>query len=103
MIAADQSAVESHVESENANATSVPARRHVLRVDFSERGAGLLALAQQCPDFDVRMDHLDVGDYSGAPSGMPRSSERLIEFTRTLTSARHGVLDVRAGSCASSG
>ena len=63
MIAAGESVVESRLESENANATNGPAKRHVLRVDFSERAAGLLALAQQCPDFDVRMDHLDVGDY----------------------------------------
>src|SRR6266542_3982290 len=37
--------------------------RHVLRVDPSERHAALFDLARQCDDFDVRMEHLTVGDY----------------------------------------
>ncbi|MBI3492688.1 MAG: multidrug MFS transporter [Acidobacteria bacterium] len=37
--------------------------RHELRVDPSERHAALLDLARQCDDFDVRMEHLTVGDY----------------------------------------
>jgi DNA excision repair protein ERCC-4 len=37
--------------------------RHDLRVDPSERHAALLDLARQCDDFDVRMEHLTVGDY----------------------------------------
>ena len=52
MIAADQSAEKSHVEREIANATDAPARPHVLRVDFSERAATLLELAQKSADFE---------------------------------------------------
>jgi ERCC4-type nuclease len=37
--------------------------RHELRVDPSERHAALLDLARRCGDFDVRMEHLTVGDY----------------------------------------
>lgn len=38
-------------------------KRHLLRVDFSERHAELLALARQCEDFDVRVERLTIGDY----------------------------------------
>ncbi len=34
-----------------------------LRVDSSEQHAALVDLARQCDDFDVRMEHLTVGDY----------------------------------------
>jgi ERCC4-type nuclease len=37
--------------------------RHELRVDPSEQHAALLDLARQCDDFDVRVEHLTVGDY----------------------------------------
>jgi ERCC4-type nuclease len=37
--------------------------RHELRVDPSERHAVLLDLARRCVDFDVRIEHLTVGDY----------------------------------------
>src|SRR5881392_3707129 len=40
-----------------------PVVRHELRVDPSEQHAALLDLARQCDDFDVRMEHLPVGDY----------------------------------------
>ena len=59
MIVTDQNANRSQVETE----TDAPARRYVLRVDFSERHATLLDLARTCIDFDVRMDRLEVGDY----------------------------------------
>jgi len=52
---------------EGVGATTVAQRnrvvRHELRVDPSERPAALLDLARQCDDFDVRMEHLTVGDY----------------------------------------
>ena len=52
---------------EAVGATTVARRdgvvRHELRVDPSERHAALLELARQCDDFDVRMEHLTVGDY----------------------------------------
>ena len=63
MIAPDQSADSRKVERETAHATDAPARRYVLRVDYSERHATLLDLARTCVDFDVRLDRLDVGDY----------------------------------------
>ena len=61
MIVTDQNADRNQVETE----TDAPARRYVLRVDFSERHATLLDLARTCVDVDVdvRMDRLDVGDY----------------------------------------
>lgn len=37
--------------------------RCVLRVDHSERHATLLDLARRCGEFDVRVEHLPVGDY----------------------------------------
>ena len=37
--------------------------RHELRVDPSERHSALLELARQCDAFDIRMEHLTVGDY----------------------------------------
>jgi len=37
--------------------------RHELLVDPSERHAALVGLVSQCPDFDVRMERLTVGDY----------------------------------------
>jgi DNA excision repair protein ERCC-4 len=37
--------------------------RHELQVDPSEQHAALLDLVHQCDDFDVRMEHLTVGDY----------------------------------------
>jgi DNA excision repair protein ERCC-4 len=46
-----------------AHAVGAPAGRCVLRVDFSERNAALLDLARRCGEFDVRMEHLTVGDY----------------------------------------
>ena len=52
---------------ENRRATTVGQRHHVvrheLRVDPSEGHAALIDLARQCDDFDVRMEHLTVGDY----------------------------------------
>ena len=63
MIVADQNAGRSQAETETAHATDAPARRYVLRVDFSERHATLLDLARTCVDFDVQMDRLEVGDY----------------------------------------
>jgi hypothetical protein len=41
---------------DTTQAVGAPARRYVLRVDFSERNAALLDLARQCGEFDVRME-----------------------------------------------
>jgi len=37
--------------------------RHELQVDPSEGHAALIDLVRQCDEFDVRMEHLTVGDY----------------------------------------
>ena len=37
--------------------------RHELLVDPSERHAALVDLARQCGEFDVRIEHLAIGDY----------------------------------------
>ena len=63
MIAVDQSVDRNEVEKETAHATAAPPRRHVLRVDHSERHAPLLDRVRQCADFDVQMEHLAIGDY----------------------------------------
>jgi DNA excision repair protein ERCC-4 len=63
MIAANESTDDGSAEKGSTQATGSPAKRHVLRVDHSERHATLLDLARTCADFDVRMERLDVGDY----------------------------------------
>lgn len=55
--------------------------RCVLSVDCSERNAVLLDLARRCDEFDVRIEHLVVGDYfiagefssSGKPTRISQS------------------------------
>jgi ERCC4-type nuclease len=47
----------------DALVTDTRIRRHLLRVDFSERQAALLELARASGDFDVRLEKLAVGDY----------------------------------------
>jgi DNA excision repair protein ERCC-4 len=49
-----------HVATHEGRATT---ERCVLRVDCSERNAALLDLARGCGEFDVRVEHLAVGDY----------------------------------------
>jgi ERCC4-type nuclease len=63
MIAANESTDDGNAEKGSTQATGSPAKRHVLRVDHSERHATLLDLARTCADFDVRMERLDIGDY----------------------------------------
>jgi len=46
-----------------AQTVDAPAKPYLLRVDFSERNAALPDLARRCGEFDVRMEHLVVGDY----------------------------------------
>jgi DNA excision repair protein ERCC-4 len=52
---------------ENPRATTVGQGHHVVRhelqVDPSEGHAALIDLVRQCDNFDVRMEHLTVGDY----------------------------------------
>jgi len=59
----DRNADAGDIGCNTAHAAGAPAGRCVLRVDFSERNAALLALARRCGKFDVRMEHLVVGDY----------------------------------------
>ena len=51
------------VRGDSAEAAAAPARRYVLRVDLCERNAALPDLARRSGEFDVRMEHLTVGDY----------------------------------------
>jgi DNA excision repair protein ERCC-4 len=87
MIDVDESPETSCVESEVANAADVSISRHLLRVDFSERAAGLLALAQNCADFEVRMDRLDVGDYC-IDGGVVIERKTYADFATSLTDGR---------------
>jgi DNA excision repair protein ERCC-4 len=87
MIAVDQSAEKSRVESEGTNGTDFSISRHVLRVDFSERAARLLALAQNCADFEVRMDRLDVGDYC-IDAGVVIERKTYADLAMSLTDGR---------------
>ena len=60
---------------------------HVLRVDFSERNATLVDLARECGDFDVRMDRLDVGDYS-VNGGVVIERKTYADFAMSLIDGR---------------
>jgi ERCC4-type nuclease len=87
MIAVDQSIEKSRVESEGTNGTTLSVSRHVLRVDFSERAARLLALAQDCADFEVRVDRLDVGDYC-IDGGVVIERKTYADLAMSLTDGR---------------
>lgn len=53
--------------------------RCVLSVDCSERNAVLLDLARRCDEFDVRIEHLAVGDVlQGLPGVGPALAHRLL-------------------------
>jgi DNA excision repair protein ERCC-4 len=75
------------IESEVAKAADASVSRHVLRVDFSERAAKLLALAQNCADFEVQMEHLGVGDYC-IDGGVVIERKTYPDFATSLTDGR---------------
>jgi ERCC4 domain len=79
-------AFSARIEDRGADAS---ARRspHVLRVDLSERNATLVDLARACGDFDVRMDHLDVGDYC-IDGGVVIERKTYADFAMSLTDGR---------------
>jgi len=87
MIAAGEHAGRNDAGQRTAHATEECARRYVLRVDFSERNATLLDLARKCVDFDVRMDHLDVGDY-WIDGGVIIERKTYTDFAVSLTDGR---------------
>ena len=53
-----------HILAQEQPQSEQPQARHQVRVDCSERHAALCDLVHQCPDFEVRMERLAVGDYS---------------------------------------
>jgi ERCC4-type nuclease len=63
------------------------ARRHILRVDFSERNATLLDLARKCGDCDVRVERLAVGDYF-IDAGVVVERKTYLDFATSLADAR---------------
>lgn len=87
MIAVGESADRNHAGKGTAHAARVHAGRHVLRVDFSERNATLLDLARKCVDFDVRMEHLDVGDYC-IDGGVVIERKTYADFAMSLVDGR---------------
>ena len=87
MIAAHESADRSQVEKETAHSTGAPARRFVLRVDYSERHATLLDLVRACDDFDLRMEHLPIGDYF-IDSGVVVERKTYADFATSLVDGR---------------
>ncbi len=62
-------------------------RRHLLRVDFSERHAALLNLARASGDFDIRLEHLAVGDYL-VDGGVLVERKTYTDFATSLVDGR---------------
>jgi len=60
---------------------------HELRVDLAERSAALLDLVRQCADFDVRMEHLTVGDYI-IDGGITIERKTYADFATSLVDGR---------------
>ncbi len=83
MIVTDQNADRNQVETE----TDAPARRYVLRVDFSERHATSLDLVRKSIDFDVRMEHLKIGDYL-IDGGVVIERKTYADFAMSLADGR---------------
>ena len=75
------------VRGDTAEAVGVPARRHVLRIDVSERHAALPDLARQCREFDVRMERLAVGDYV-IDDGITIERKTYADFATSLVDGR---------------
>jgi ERCC4-type nuclease len=86
MTVADQCSDDNYREDRGAEPS---ARRppHVLRVDISERNATLVDLARACGEFEVRMDHLDVGDYC-VDRGVIVERKTYADFAMSLTDGR---------------
>lgn len=60
---------------------------HEVRVDLSERSATLLDLVRQCADFEVRMEHLTVGDYI-IDGGITVERKTYADFATSLVDGR---------------
>jgi len=63
------------------------ARPYLLRVDFSERNAGLLDLARRCGEFDVQMARLNTGD-DFIESGVVVERKTYADFATSLADGR---------------
>jgi ERCC4-type nuclease len=58
-----------------------------LRVDLSERNAALVDLLRQCAAFEVRMEHLTVGDYD-IDGGITVERKTYADFATSLIDGR---------------
>ncbi len=79
-----------HATAVDGNAESGPvpgARRYLLRVDFSERHAGLLSLARNCGDFDIQLERLAIGDYV-VDRGVVVERKTYADFATSLADGR---------------
>lgn len=82
--------VEGHDASDvvdHARLDGVRTRRHVLRVDFSERHSALLDLARTSADFDVHLEQLAVGDYF-VDGGVVVERKTYADFAMSLVDGR---------------
>lgn len=62
-------------------------RRYRLRVDPSERDAALLDLLRQCAEFEVRVEHLTIGDYD-IDGGITVERKTYADFATSLVDGR---------------
>jgi DNA excision repair protein ERCC-4 len=62
-------------------------RSYRLRVDLSERNAALVDLLRQCGEFEVRMEHLTVGDYD-IDGGITVERKTYADFATSLIDGR---------------
>ncbi len=62
-------------------------RQYRLRVDFSERNAALLDLAERCGDFDVHVERLPIGDYC-IEDGVIVERKTYADFATSLVDGR---------------
>jgi len=69
--------------------------RCVLRVDCSERNAVLLDLARRCDEFDVRIEHLAVGDYFIAGEILVERKTYADSIERVIAAAEAALARVR--------
>src|SRR5437867_3077838 len=72
--------------------------RHELLVDPSERHAALVDLAKQCDGFDVRIEHLTVGDYC-LGRGVVVERKTYADFAVSLADGRLFLQAARLAKC----
>jgi ERCC4-type nuclease len=68
-------------------APAATTRRHHLRVDYAERNAALVDLAQRSDDFEVHLEQLEVGDYV-IDRGIIMERKTYADFATSLVDGR---------------